>query len=286
MQVAERIDRAYAQPASLAALTVSGSVGWGVADRWSDLELDCYWLTAPSDADRRAPIERAGGVLMAFWDYDEDDDEWSEDYRIGELQVTVSNFTVSTIEAFLTAVVANAEIDPVKHMRLPAIQRCRPLRGNKHVASWQARAGRYPDLLVDTMVKHALDPMVLAGWAARDALVERGDEIALDALLAAIEHAVTSALLALNRTYRPHRTLKWQHHLLASLAILPERFEDQLRQLWVQDRRAGLDAAERLLAAIRELAERHSSAELTDFTEAFSERRRALSLPDRDQFDP
>lgn len=153
------------------------------------------------------------------------------------------------------------------------------------MAGWQARAGRYPDLLVDTMVKHALDPKVLAGWAARDALVERGDEIAIDALLAAIEHAVTAALLAVNRTYRPHRILKWQHHLLASLAIIPERLEDRLRQLWVKDRQAGLDAAERLLTAILEIAKLHSTAELVDFTEAFRERRRALSLPNADQFD-
>jgi hypothetical protein len=45
----------------LAALTVAGSVGTGLADRFSDLELDCYWLAPPSDLDRLGPIREIGG---------------------------------------------------------------------------------------------------------------------------------------------------------------------------------------------------------------------------------
>jgi hypothetical protein len=42
MAVAERAARAYAGNARLAALTVTGPVGAGRADRLPDLELDCY----------------------------------------------------------------------------------------------------------------------------------------------------------------------------------------------------------------------------------------------------
>jgi hypothetical protein len=42
LAVAEQAARAYAANDKLAALTVAGSVGAGLADRFSDLELDCY----------------------------------------------------------------------------------------------------------------------------------------------------------------------------------------------------------------------------------------------------
>lgn len=57
----------------LAALTVAGSVGSGLADRFSDLEVDCYWFSAPSDLDRAGPVHVLGGELTAFWEYDRDE---------------------------------------------------------------------------------------------------------------------------------------------------------------------------------------------------------------------
>lgn len=57
MAQARRAARAYAGNPKLAALAVAGSVGSGLADRFSDLELDCYWFTAPGDLDRTSPVE-------------------------------------------------------------------------------------------------------------------------------------------------------------------------------------------------------------------------------------
>lgn len=273
MRAAARIDAAYGRAPRLAALTVAGSVGEGTADRWSDLELDCYWLGAPTDADRREVIARAGGALRSWWDYDEGDGEWSEDYLLGDLPVTVSNFTVARTEAILADVVDRADVDPVAHMRLAAIQRCRPLRGAALVEEWRGRAARYPDRLVDAVVERALDPRILAGWAARDALVERGDAVALHALLAGIERSVLDTCLALNRIYRPHRVPKWQHRLLASLSVAPAQLGELLDAMWAQDRRAGLDAAARALEGTLALAERHSSADVASFREALREQR-------------
>lgn len=90
LDVASRAARHYAGNSKLAALVVAGSVGAGLADRFSDLELDCYWFTAPGDSDRTGPIDAMNGELEALWDYDEDDEEWSEDYRLGDLHLTVA----------------------------------------------------------------------------------------------------------------------------------------------------------------------------------------------------
>ena len=61
MAVAGRPRRRTGNP-KLAALTVAGSVGSGLADGFSDLELDCYWSSAPGDADRTGPINALGGT--------------------------------------------------------------------------------------------------------------------------------------------------------------------------------------------------------------------------------
>ena len=69
LALAERVARAYASNDKLAALTVAGSVGTGLADRFSDLELDCYWFDPPGDLDRSGPVHVLGGELEALWDY-------------------------------------------------------------------------------------------------------------------------------------------------------------------------------------------------------------------------
>lgn len=185
MAVAERVAAVSSENPALAALTVAGSVGAGLADQFSDLEIDCYWTRPPTDPERLAPVEALGGQLEALWDYDADDAEWSEDYRVGELDITVSSFLVSAVDQFLDDVLLEASTDPVRHMRLAAVQRSRPLLGADLVESWRARAAKFSGRLVAALVEEALAPEALSGWSAREALLGRGDDIAVTALRAA-----------------------------------------------------------------------------------------------------
>jgi hypothetical protein len=164
-------------------------------------------------------------------------------------------------------------------MRLAAVQRSLPLIGANLMASWRARADAFPDALVPTVVEQALTPDALRGWAARDALAGRGDDLAISDLLARAGHAVVRAVLALNRVYLPHRQLKWQRHLLTGLALAPERFAGRLRSLSVGPPTEAFTAAETLLAETAALAEAHSSADIGAFREALSERRRPVDPP-------
>jgi Domain of unknown function (DUF4037) len=279
LAVARRAAAAYTPNPKLAALTVAGSVGAGLADRFSDLELDCYWSAGPSDQDRTGPIEALGGSLTALWDYDPDEEEWSEDYRLGELDVTVSNFLTSTVDRFLDQVTGQADPDPVKHMRLAAVQRSYPLAGESLVTSWRERADRYPDRLVVAMVERSLNPQVLTGWGAREALGRRGDDLAARALLSRIGYAVAGAVLALNRLYLPHRQLKWQQHQMSGLAVTPDRLTERLGHLFAPRTADAFQAAEDLLADTVALAAARTEADLNDFRAELSERRRPLDPP-------
>jgi hypothetical protein len=279
MAEARRAAQAYQPNPKLAALAVGGSVGSGLADQFSDLEVDCYWFSAPGDQDRTDPIRALGGDLTALWDYDQDEEEWSEDYRLGELDVTVSNFLTGTIERFLDQVVQDADTDPVKHMRLAALQRSHPLLGAELMASWRSWAGGYPDELVSAMVERALNPRVLASWAAREALVARGDDLAVQALLSGIGYAVVGAVLALNRVYLPHSRLKWQRYLIAGLEVAPGRLAERLELLSAARPAEALQAAEALLTDIVLLSEARTGADLGSFREELSVRRRAIGPP-------
>ena len=99
-------------------------------------------------------------------------------------------------------------------MRLAALRRSRPLHGPELISAWRARAV-YPDQLVAAVVERSLGPDVLGGWGARDALAGRGDDLAVRDLFARAGHAVFGAVLALNGIYSPHRTIKWQSHLIS-----------------------------------------------------------------------
>ena len=281
MALAQRAARVYAENGKLAAFSVAGSVGAGLADRYSDLELDCYWWDPPDERDRTVPIGALGGQVTAMWDYDQDDQEWSEDFRLGELDVTVSNFLTGTIELFLDDVVLRADTDPVKHMRLAAVQSSKPLVGAELIASWRARAERFPDELVSALVEEALTPDALIGWAAREALVRRGDDLAVRDLLARTGHAVVRAVLALNRVYLHHRTIKWQRHLLTGLGVAPERLAERLALITGGPPAEAVVAAEALLADVVMLTNTHTDADIAAFRAALAERRRAIDPPER-----
>jgi hypothetical protein len=279
MAVAERAATAYAGNGKLAALAVAGSVGAGLADRFSDLELDCYWFGPPGDANRAGPVGALGGELTGWWDYDEADREWAEDYLLGGLGVTVSNFTVATIGDFLEDVVGRADTDPVKHMRLAALQRSRPLLGGDLIASWRARADRFPDELARAMVRQALTAEVLAGWAARDALAARGDDLAARDVLTRAGQAVVRAVLAVNRVYLPHPQLKWQRHLISGLTAVPGRLQERLQAMTARPPAQAFPAAQALLEDTVLLAEARTGADLTAFREALAQRRHPLDPP-------
>jgi Domain of unknown function (DUF4037) len=283
MALAERAAQAYARNEQLAALAVAGSVGTGLADRFSDLELDCYWFSPPGDLDRTGPIHMLGGELKALWGYDHDDEEWSEDYRLGELDVTVSNFVTGTIERFIDDVALRTDTDPVKHMRLAALQQSRPLLGTEMIESWRSRAAHYPDKLVTALVEQSLSPEVLTGWAAREAHASRGDDLAIHDLLTRAERAVLGAVLALNHIYLPHPLIKWQRHLIRGLNVIPDRLAERLQLLWIRSDAEALAEAEALLTETVLLAETRTNADISSFREGLSERRRAIDPPCPDE---
>lgn len=129
------------------------------------------------------------------------------------------------------------------------------------------------------MVEKSLSPEVLTDWAAREALVSRGDDLAVLDLLTRAGHAVAGAVLALNRVYVPHRALKWQRHLLTGLDVAPGRLAERLDLLSTRRSAEALEVAGALLAETVLLAEARTDVDLSSFREELSQRRRVIDPP-------
>ena len=129
------------------------------------------------------------------------------------------------------------------------------------------------------MVERSLSADVLAGWGAREALVGRGDDLAVHDLLIRAGYAVFGAVLALNGVYSPHRMIKWQRHLISELDVTPGHFAERLRLLATSGNAQALREAETLLADTVQLVKARTDADISSFCEELSQRRRAVDPP-------
>lgn len=80
--IARQVAGGYAASGRTSATVIAGSVGRGRADAFSDVEIDVYWNRSPSDDERRASVERCGGVVTTLWPHEPDEGEWSEDFTV------------------------------------------------------------------------------------------------------------------------------------------------------------------------------------------------------------
>ena len=136
-----------------------------------------------------------------------------------------------------------------------------------------------PRKVVAAVVARSLSPDVLRGWGAREALADRGDDLAIHDLLTRAAHAVFGAVLALNGIYSPHRMIKWQGHLISELDVMPEHFAERLQLLRTSRNAQALREAETLLTDTVQLVKARTEADISSFCEELSQRRRAIDPP-------
>src|SRR5215208_5145134 len=107
--LAEIVAPEYAANPKVAGVLLAGSVARGLADGFSDIEIDIYWHAPPTDEDLSAPIERAGWPIVYRH---VDENEWADSFMIAGVKVDTSQFLVSTIDRWLDDALVRAEIEP------------------------------------------------------------------------------------------------------------------------------------------------------------------------------
>jgi hypothetical protein len=249
--LAEIVAPAYAANPKVAAVLLAGSVGRGIADQFSDIEIDIFWRAPPTEAERRAPIERSGWepVYSVM-----DENEWADGFLIAGIKVDTSQFLVATIERWLDDAVDRADIEAEKQVRITAIQHGRPLHGAKLIERWRAKTAAYPLVLAHTMIGEHLNfrpRYILEMFAARDdVLILHRD------LVDAAQH-ILDVLMGLNRLYAPHPYHKWLNWEIGQLRIAPPDLNRRLRYTLRAEPRAAVDQIHRLIEETFALVEQH-----------------------------
>jgi hypothetical protein len=265
--LARRAVRAYVDNPKVAAALIGGSVARGLADASSDIELDVYWSSPPTVADREAAIEGAGLTRVYA---EEDENEWADGLLVGGVKTDVSGFVTSTIESYLDRALAG-DTEAELQVRVTAVRDGIPLHGHEVIEAWRARCDDYPEALAVAQVLEALD---LRPRERLEMLAARDDVVLLHRDLVDGVQGVLDALFAVNRVWMPHPFHKWLEREVTLLAHRPERLVERVRALLVASPH---DAVATLVALVEEtydLAHAHvPGADLAPMRAAFGLRR-------------
>lgn len=162
----------------------------GTADEFSDVEIDVYYSTPPTEEERISAVRRCGAELKHL---DQDEVEWEEQMEFSGFPAHTSTFLVSTMEDCLNRVIGCCDPDEDAQVRLYSVQHSVPLVGERLALKWKTRADAYPNGLTLAILGQNLNFGRL--FKNVDMLIARNDTLEFyDAILDA-EKRVIRALL-------------------------------------------------------------------------------------------
>ncbi|HYP39375.1 MAG TPA: hypothetical protein VEX13_03365 [Chloroflexia bacterium] len=254
LELARRIAPAYSGNPSVRAVAVHGSAARGYADKYSDIEIVAFWDRSPTDEERVAAVEEAGGNLWNLYPFEDENNEWSEEFDIRGVKIDMSHRTVEGTETWFADVIERYDTDLTKHDMISVVRRSYPLYGAELIEQWRARTDVYPDELARLMVSKYLD------WipaATRVMAAARGELIPLYENISVSERHILLVLLALNRIYLPHLAFKWTEQVAAELGIAPPGLAARLRNAFLLGPEEGVRELHSLIEDTVRLVEQH-----------------------------
>ena len=212
----------YAANPKVAAVILAGSTARGDADRFSDIELGVFWHEPPTEDERLAAVEQAGGELETV--YLLEDDAWYDDWKLGRhggvpksgVSIDMPHQTVATVDATLAAVLVRHDPHPLKQNTISAILDGIPFHGHELLEEWRERAEPYPDELATSVVR--MHGQISHFWRFRMLAVRRNPLHAYMSIVSTHE-TVLHLLLAINRVY--YFGFKSLDAVMARLPIAP-----------------------------------------------------------------
>jgi hypothetical protein len=255
-----RIAATYAANAKVAAVVLGGSTARGHADRFSDLELGVFWLDEPTDDERGAAIERAGGDLERLYSYDPAERAWFDDWKVGRrgdvpktgITVDMVHVTTATVQWALEGALERHDPADAIQLLLSVLVDGVPLHGHELLERWRTAAVDYPPGLARAVV--AAHAQIDHFWRFEACRARENPVHAYQGIVDAHERLLRT-LLAVNRVYFfGFRSLD---AVAARLAVAPADLLARVRRAY----RGDLTEAERSVAELVEetydIVERH-----------------------------
>lgn len=223
--IARRAAAAYASNPHVAAVLLAGSVARGLADEHSDIELDVYWVSAPTEDERIAAVEGAGWTRVYAG---VDEVEWADGYAIDGVKIDTGGFLTSTIDGYLEAALGQADTEPELQVRITALLQGQALHGADVIDAWRDRCADYPPTLGLAMVSKGLEL-----WPRHrlTMLADRDDVLLLHQDLVDNVQHMLDALFGLNHMYVPHPFHKWLSWEVGLLPLVPVNLVARIHRL-------------------------------------------------------
>jgi hypothetical protein len=246
--IAERL--ASASPPELAdEIALTGSVAMGVADRTSDIELNCWSAELPTVEQRAAWIASVGGADVSMREQPWPDGTLEATFRVDGVWIEAGWMTAARLDETLRGILA-AEV--VGHDRLQwawIVGIAVELRSAGLLDRWRDELARYPeplrDRLIDANTRVWGQPHAMMGrWTN----CRRRQPLALTERLTWDAYNLLRLLFALNRRWEPD--WKWLRQVTGDLPIAPERLGERLE--WVFEAPALEERVATSLALIRD----------------------------------
>lgn len=221
LAVARRL-AAACPPALGREVAVTGSVGAGLADEHSDLELVFLVGQLPAVDDVREWLTGLDARDLLVGDDGSGIWAWCQ---LDGVEVEPYWATVDETEREISAIAAGEVVD---HRRLAlayVLTHCIVLRSEGALARWQDCLRDYPGGLQRRLIADALGGLDIP--SPRLGALVRGDRLEVESRLVHDAQRVMRIVFALNRRWEPPRW-KWLRHHAASLDDAPSALADRI----------------------------------------------------------
>jgi hypothetical protein len=226
--------------AKVAAVFVGGSSARGHADRFSDVEVGVFWKAPPTEADRRAAIERAGCEFFRSHPYDATDSVWPDDLLFGPREddssqngflVEVSNHTTDFFESALQDLLVRHEPSDLNQSLVSSVLYGIPVYGTALLESWSSAAKNYPDGLALAVIRrHA---RIENFWRFEVMLERNLNLLMVNDIFCRAAKQLLRVLLGLNRVY--YFGFKWLDFIASLMPLAPPDLVSRLRYVFTAD---------------------------------------------------
>ena len=259
--LARRIAPIYANHPKVKVVVVGGSVGRGIADRYSDVEIGVFWIEPPSKADREMLAEQVGVVYrkqMSPYKFDPchpGEEEADEDIYVGEdkdsgFNVDIKHKTIAAVEQYLVEMFDRCQ--PHDNRLAEVLSHSIPLYGQSLVERWRKKVATYPTELAQKIVQTQLR---FEQWWLCEQFAKEEEMILVQEQFSERLTKIISILAVLNRVYVLE--IKWTDWSIKQLKIAPSNLIHRARQIFGQSPQVAAQQLRQLIEETFDLVKLH-----------------------------
>ena len=259
--LAQKIVPIYANHPKVKVVIVGGSVGRGIADRYSDVEIGVFWTESPSETERKTLAERVGVVYkeqMSPYKFNPNhpgEEEADENIYVGGekdngFNVDIKHKTIAAVEQYLIEMFDHCQ--PHDNRLAEVLSHSIPLYGQSLVEQWRRKVATYPTELAQKIVQTQLR---FEQWWLCEQFAKEEEMILVQEQFSERLTKIISVLAALNRVYALE--IKWTDWSIKQLQIAPSNLIRRAKRVFEQSPQVAAQQLRQLIEETFDLVKMH-----------------------------